>query len=105
MHDILLYFLHKRDPVCAFRVVEMQQELLDQQQAEEAAEAEGAGPKSNLPAPRASRKSQNLSQLHDEHPGQESGGSGYKNRCYEELRKSVEARFNVLLTEVNQSLI
>jgi hypothetical protein len=32
----------------------MQQELLDQQQAEEAAEAEGAGPKSNLPAPRAS---------------------------------------------------
>jgi exocyst complex component 3 len=78
----------------------MQQELLDQQQAEEAAEAEGAGPKSNLPAPRASHKSQNLSQLHDEHPGQESGGSGYKNRCYEELRKSVEARFNVLLTKL-----
>lgn len=48
--------LHKRDPVCAFRVVEMQQELLDQQQAEEAAEADGAGPMSNLPAPRASRK-------------------------------------------------
>ncbi|CAK9200944.1 unnamed protein product [Sphagnum troendelagicum] len=86
--------------VRALRVVEMQQELLDQQQAEEAAEAEGAGPKSNLPAPRASRKSQNLSQLHDEHPRQESGGSGYKNRCYEELRKSVEARFNVLLTKL-----
>ncbi len=50
-------------------------------------------------------RSQNLSQLHDEHPGQESGGSGYKNHCYEELRKSVEARFNVLLTKVNQSLI
>ncbi|CAM6002290.1 unnamed protein product [Sphagnum balticum] len=42
----------------------------------------------------------NLSQLHDEHPGQESGGSGYKNRCYEELHKSVEARFNVLLTKL-----
>lgn len=38
-----------------FRVVEMQ-EILDQQQAEEAAEAEGAGPMSNLPAPRAIRK-------------------------------------------------
>lgn len=37
------------------RVVEMQ-EILDQQQAEEAAEAEGSGPMSNLPAPRASRK-------------------------------------------------
>ena len=37
------------------RVVEMQ-EILDHQQAEEAAEAEGAGPMSNLPAPRASRK-------------------------------------------------
>lgn len=32
------------------------QEILDQQQAEEAAEAEGAGPMSNLPAPRAIRK-------------------------------------------------
>jgi exocyst complex component 3 len=40
----------------AVRVVEMQQEILDQQQAEEAAEADGAGPMSNLPAPRASRK-------------------------------------------------
>lgn len=37
------------------RVIEMQ-EILDHQQAEEAAEAEGAGPMSNLPAPRASRK-------------------------------------------------
>ncbi|CAK9203206.1 unnamed protein product [Sphagnum jensenii] len=86
--------------VRALRVVEMQQEILDQQQAEEAAEADGAGPMSNLPAPRASRKSQNLSQPPDEHPRQESGGSGYKNRCYEELRKSVEARFNVLLTKL-----
>jgi exocyst complex component 3 len=42
--------------VRALRVVEMQQEILDQQQAEEAAEADGAGPMSNLPAPRASRK-------------------------------------------------
>jgi hypothetical protein len=46
-------------------------------------------------------RSQNLSQPPDEHPRQESGG--YKNRCYEELRKSVEARFNVLLTKVNQN--
>lgn len=41
--------------VLFLRVVEMQ-EILDQQQAEEAAEAEGSGPMSNLPAPRASRK-------------------------------------------------
>jgi exocyst complex component 3 len=48
-------------------------------------------------------RSQNLSQPPDEHPRQEPGGSGYKNRCYEELRKSVEARFNVLLTKVIQN--
>jgi hypothetical protein len=55
-HDTL-HCLHMWwGPVCAVRVVEMQQEILDQQQAEEAAEADGAGPMSNLPAPRATRK-------------------------------------------------
>ncbi|KAG0593195.1 hypothetical protein KC19_1G310500 [Ceratodon purpureus] len=82
--------------VRALRVVEMQ-EILDQQQAEEAAEAEGAGPMSNLPAPRAIRKSQNLSQPPEEQAKPKVGGLGYKDRCYEEIRKTIEGRFDVLL--------
>lgn len=87
--------------VRALRVVEMQ-EILDQQQAEEAAEAEGAGPMSNLPAPRAIRKSQNLSQPLEEQTKPRVGGLAYKDHCYEEIRKSIEARFDVLLNNLVQ---
>ncbi|KMZ63677.1 putative Exocyst complex component sec6 [Zostera marina] len=98
------FYLAKESPqtlVRALRLIEMQ-EILDQQLAEEAAEAEGGGSIASVSNPRRTTKKSTTGTYPISISQNKLKGNGkcYKDQCYEHMTKSVETRFDNLLSKL-----